>query len=175
MIPDRQDDGRILRAVGQDRITKGDARIGEVHFQFVAQATRNGPLRTQADPAGAGVEAEVARDDRFVGVANVADVILETATWLERPAGCLVLNEWGALPRRSDLGHRTLDLGERFLERFDLGLEQLDLGLRVVDRVRRGDRGVGSGVGRVGLRLDCLRERGGRHHHGGSGEQRADE
>ena len=109
------------------------------------------------------------------GLETIADVILDAAARLERPAGFLVLELRRALPRRRDLGLRGLDLGDRFLQRFDLRLEQLDLGLGVVELLGLGDGGVGGRVGRVRLRLGLLRQGGGADEEGAAGEQRAND
>jgi len=151
MVADNQVPRLVLGRVGEDHVAEAGRGVGEVHLELVAEAAGDGALGAQPDAAGAGVEPEVAGDDVVVGVADVADVVLDAAARLERPAGFLVLVQGRALPRRGHRGHLRLDALERFLERLDLRLEQLDLGLGIVGRNGGGDRGIGRRVGRVRL------------------------
>ena len=64
-----------LGRIGDDDVAEADRGVGEVHLELVAEAARDGAFGAEPDAAGAGVEAEVAGDQRAVGVVvRVADV-----------------------------------------------------------------------------------------------------
>ena len=110
VIADRQRPRLALRRPGQNRIAKADGRIGEIHLEFVAKVAGHGSFRAQPDAADPAVETEVAGIDGVVGVFDIADIILNASTRLERPAAFLVLQQRRALPAwrdRADLGFKA--------------------------------------------------------------------